>query len=364
MSGVNIGQRRLHNQRITAPIDGGPADVVAWLGAVQAQDYEPAKWGVGMRLKGATDAAIERAFNAGEILRTHVLRPTWHFVTPSDIRWLLALTAPRVHGANGPIYRRTGLDEALLQRTTTILVQALQGGHYLTRNELRAAVIDAGIAVDDGLRMAYMVMYAELEGVVCSGPRRGKQFTYALLDERAPAATTLGRHEALAELAGRFFISRGPATVHDFSRWSGLTVKDARRGVEAVGATLRREDVDGRTLWSPLGERPRESAAPRAHLLSVYDETISGYKDRSDVISEPDAGRLQALGNALQAVVVLDGRIVGTWRREVRKDGVAIEVKLSARWSEADALAIEAAAQRYGEFLGLRCTVSIILEEP
>ncbi|HSJ52566.1 MAG TPA: winged helix DNA-binding domain-containing protein, partial [Anaerolineae bacterium] len=230
MTRSEIAWRRLANQWITEPKPARPADVVARLGAVQAQDYAGAKWAVGLRLQGATDDDIDRSFAAGEILRTHVLRPTWHFVLPADIRWMLELTAPRVHAASAYMVRKLELDEDTFRRSNDALARALEGGHHLTRQELRGVLEQAGIAVHDGLRLGYLMMQAELDGVVCSGPRRGKQFTYALLAERAPQARRLDRQEALAELAGRFFATRGPATVHDLAKWSSLTVADARDG--------------------------------------------------------------------------------------------------------------------------------------
>ena len=165
-----------------------PADVVGWLAAVQAQDYAGAKWALGLRLQGATDDEVERAFADGAVLRTHLMRPTWHFVTPADIRWLLALTAPRVHAANAFMYRKLELDSRRFQESRAALTRALRGDEHLTRDELRGVLQKAGVAADDGMRLAYLMMHAELDGVVCSGARRGKQFTYALMDARAPHA--------------------------------------------------------------------------------------------------------------------------------------------------------------------------------
>jgi hypothetical protein len=178
--------------------------VVSYLGAVQAQDYAGAKWALGQRIQNATDAAIDQSFNAGEILRTHLMRPTWHFVTPADIRWMLMLTAPRVHAANAFMYRNLELDEVALKKSNATLEKGLQGGKQLTRSELASVFREAGI-IADGLRMGYFLMYAELVGLLCSGPRRGKQFTYALLEERAPKVKPLGHDEALAELVSRYF---------------------------------------------------------------------------------------------------------------------------------------------------------------
>ena len=262
--------RRLRNQSITGVGRRKPADVVASSGAVQAQEYEPAKWGLGLRMQdGATDAQIERAFERGEILRTHVMRPTWHFVTPDDIRWLLELTAPRVHQRMAPYDRQLELDTKTMVRGTAVIERALRDKQHLTRSELADRLRDSKLAIT-GMRLAHLALYAELEAVICSGPRRGKQFTYALLAERAPGARRLQRDEALFELSRRYFGSHGPATIRDFVWWSGLTTGDAKRGLEMARA--RREDVGGRTYWSidlPRRGRRRDSLA---HLLPIYDE--------------------------------------------------------------------------------------------
>ncbi len=252
-AGIDLLARRLKNQRLSQTSFRKPEDVVAWLGAVQAQEYPGARWALGLRAKGLTDAAVERAFDDGRILRTHVMRPTWHFVTPADIRWLLALTSPRVHAASAYIYRQTGLDPAGLKRSRVIFERALRDRVHLTRAELGAALARGGL-VAAGLRLASFVMHAELEGVICSGPRRGKQFTYALLDERAPGARTLDRDQSLAEIVRRFFTSHGPATVRDFVWWSGLTVRDAQAGIEMVKPPLARHVNGERSVLFRRGE--------------------------------------------------------------------------------------------------------------
>src|SRR5690348_9989844 len=205
MTNLNIAHRRLHNQFLSQQTFEKPEEVVQWLGAVQSQDYGAAKWALGLRLCGAIDDVIEQSFASGQILRTHIMRPTWHFVTPADIRWMLMLTAPRVHAASAYYYRTSELDDALFARSNAVLVEALQGGKQLTRTELASALQRAGIACDNLLRLGYIIIHAELDGIICSGARRGKQFTYALLDERAPQTRVVEREEALAEFALRYF---------------------------------------------------------------------------------------------------------------------------------------------------------------
>jgi len=352
-----ISGLRLLNQRISLPSFANPGDVVDWLCAVQAQDYFGAKWALGLRMRDATDDAINTDFNVGSILRTHLLRPTWHFVSPADIRWLLTLTAPRVHAVNGSMYRKLGLDKVTFKRSNDVLGKALQGGKHLTRDELKDALEHSGIDTVSGLRMSYFMMYAELEGIVCSGPRRGKQFTYALLEERAPQARNLGRKQALAELSRRFFASRGPATDQDFAKWSGLTLSEARDGLDAVKNGFERETRDGNAYWFLRPRVPLISDSSAAYLLSVYDEYISSYKDRSAINAHHLAELFSGMGNALQYVVILDGQLVGTWKRMLKKDSVIVKVSLFTDIPEAGRQAIMQAAQQYSLFLGLQLDI-------
>ena len=349
---MSIARDRLRSQRIEGPPLNRAVDVVRWLVASQAQDYAGAKWALGLRMRGATDAAVEKEFTDGAILRTHVMRPTWHFVAREDIRWLLTLTAPRVQAAMASRNRQLELDARTLRKTNAALRRALEGGRDLTRDELRQALERARIGALDGLRTAHILAHAELEALICSGPRRGKQFTYTLLEERAPDARTLSRDDALVELSSRYFASRGPATVQDFAKWSSLTVADARNGVEAIQAKLRREVMDGRTYWSDRSVRPARRGPPRAHLLSIYDEYISSYRDRSAICEPAHAKRLGAMGGALGYVVVLDGRIAGTWSRTFEKQTVHVRVSPFRRLTRVERGAVAAAAERFTRFVG------------
>ena len=346
-----LTQRRLLSQRLIGDGCKRISDVVSWLGAVQAQDYTLAKWALGMRAPGAIDEDVERAFADGTILRTHVLRPTWHFVSPADIRWLLALTAPRVHQRNALIYRKVEIDHSVRRRCNVALAKALRDQAHLQRDELRTVLQRAGVRTDGEARMSYLLMQAELEGLVCSGPRRGKQFTYALLDERAPSAKTMDRRDALVELTRRFFSSHGPATPHDFAKWSGLTVTEARQGLESAGRRLASETIEGQRYWfDPRAAARRPVRAPTAHLLSIYDEYISGYKGRSAIVDAAQAVRLRAMGAALTAVVLVDGRVAGTWRRRVENKTVVVSVDLFRRITRAQQAAIGSAITKFAAF--------------
>ena len=353
MTNFEIARDRLYHQRISAAPLNAASEVVDWLCAVQAQDYAGAKWALALRMQSATDSDLDRAFAAGDILRTHLMRPTWHFVTPADIRWMLTLTAPRVHVANAFMYRKLELDNATLQRNNAVLADTLQGGRQLTRDELRDALQNAGLAPGDGLRLSYLMMSAELDGVICSGARRGKQFTYALIDERAPQAKMLEREEALVELSRRYFISRGPATVQDFAKWSGLTIADCQRGLNAVKGQLEERIIAGQSYWGRPSPPDQQQVSPSAYLLSIYDEYISSYKD-SSAIGEAEVGaKLMALGNALTYIMVVDGQIVGNWRRTLSQDAVTIETNPFWPLTPAEDQAVAEAARRYGAFLEL-----------
>jgi hypothetical protein len=318
MNSKNIIQQRLSNQHLAGNPLETAADVVARFGAVQAQDYAGAKWAVGQRVQGATDTTLDQAFNTGTILRTHIMRPTWHFVAPADIRWMLELTAPRVNVVNGTMYRQLELDDALFIRSNKAIAEALVEGQFLTRTELGVVLSRAGIAAE-GMRLGYIIHRAELDAIVCSGPRRGKQFTYALLDERAPQAKSLPYDEALAELTKRYFTSHGPAVVADFAWWSGLTKTQARAGLEMAKSGLIRETVGGQTYWLapdlPLVKEPSFTA----HLLPNYDEYLLSYRDSSPVLDPSHAHMIEPSNPIFGHFLVIDGRMVGTWRRDFEK---------------------------------------------
>jgi hypothetical protein len=351
---LDIPSYRLHNQFLSQTSFTEPGPVVAALGAVQSQDYAGGKWGLGLRMTGATDAKLDKAFNQGSILRTHILRPTWHFVAPEDIRWMLALSAPRVHMANGFMYRQQGLDQTDLKKSYAVLEKILQGGKSLTRPELGSAFEKAGIKKAEGIRLGYFIMSAELDGIICSGPRRGKQFTYALLEERAPKVKAWTHEEALAELTRRYFATRGPATLHDFTWWSGLTMADAKEGIESVKSQFVSEAIDGKTYWfdgavSPVKEKPHT-----AHLLPNYDEYFIGFKDRSAIGEVAKQADIKANDPSFLAhVIILDGQLVGGWRRTLKKDAVQIQYTLITELTKPQKTAVDQAASQYGEFLQL-----------
>jgi hypothetical protein len=347
--------RRLRAQRLTGAPCVTPEAAVGRLLGVQAQDYRSATWSVGARAAGATDADVEQAFAAGRILRTHVLRPTWHFVLPADIRWLLTATAPRITARDRRRYEELGLAATARDRAAAAFAAALRGGHALTRAEMAEVAADAGVS-PEGQRLPYLLMSAELAAVVCGGPRRGKQHTSMLLEERAPGAPDLPRDAALCELAVRFFAGHGPATEKDLAWWASLTLAEVRSAIGRAGDRLRCEEADGLVLWSSADESPGDAGpaagTPVVHLVQGYDEYIMGYADTRRLLARPGSSWAAATPPAGRLVVLLDGRVAGFWRRTFRRARVAVEAELIDAWDDAGRAALAAEAARYGAFVG------------
>ena len=352
----DVLRMRLTASGLLKPGFASPSDLVGWLTAVQAQDYAGAKWAVGQRLKRATNSLVDDAFQSGRVLRTHVLRPTWHFVLPEDLRWLLRLTAPRLIATSQAYYRQTELDEKLFTKSRKVFEKSLCGNNYLTRDELAQELSRAKIQAS-GIRLALLVMRAELDAVIVSGPRRGKQFTYALVDERAPQSRDLERDEALAELARRYFASHGPALPQDFAWWSGLNAADARRAIELAAPALEHFSVANKTYWFVEPSKRVRAPSPHVLLLPNYDEYVVAYKDRSPILgaSSPQAF---VLGHALaNHVIVKDGVVIGAFRRALSQTTLELEATLLEKLDSATNDALHAAAQRYANFLELKLTL-------
>jgi hypothetical protein len=357
-------RRRLANQRLLRSSLRTPADVVSWLGAMQSQDYPGAKWAIGLRA-AVTDEDVERAVDEGAIVRTHILRQTWHFVARADIRWMLALSGPRVNAISAHYYRKMELDERTFTRSRKVFERVLRDGRSLTRPELGAALQREGITAS-GTRLAFLTMRAELDAVICNGPRRGKHFTYALLDERVPPAPPIDREAALASLARRYFTSHGPATLKDYAWWSGLTVRDAKAGIELAGPSLVCDEVDGFTFWS--ADRPdvgratktdaRRGASPCAHLLPNYDEYLIAHKDRHLVVSPGSGDGVIRIKDPFVHHLVLDGKLAGSWTRTVKDGSVHVNCAMYVRPTAEMVRAIDAAVARLGRFMERPATSS------
>ena len=280
------------------------------------------------------------------------MRPTWHFVHPSDIRWLLALTAPRVHQASAYQYRILELDLETRARSRAIIERVLAGGRSMTREELRRALSDEGVP-GTNLRLGYMLIDAELEGLICSGPRKGRQQTYALLEERVPPSRPRERDEALAELARRYVEGHGPAQVADLAWWSGLTKADARKGLEVATPPLLREMAGERTFWV-AAEAPAVAGVDRpvVHLLPNYDELLVSFRDRTDAMDPALPSAAQVAQVILAHIIVRDGLVVGGWRRIDEGAAVRLDPDYLVSLDEREREALAAAVTRFETYLG------------
>lgn len=342
---------RLINQQIAGTTFKKPSDIAGWMVAMQAQEYALAKWAIGLRLPGVNEADVDKAFNSGAILRTHLMRPTWHFVTPADIRWMLALTAPRVNAINAYMYRQLELDDKLFRRSNAVLEKVLTGGKHLTRVALKAALEKVRIEAD-GLRLGYIMMRAELDAIICSGPRQGKQFTYALLEERVPAAKPLSSEEALATLSKRYIYSRGPATSKDFAAWSGLSAAQVKAGLALVKENLTEEKFDGENYYFRSPGSADKKTEDSIYLLPIYDEYIMSYKNKSAIFN--DFRKISPEPKLVfDQTIIAGGQIAGTWRRTANPKSIDLAYELFKPFNRKHSKAFNDTVDRFSAFMNV-----------
>jgi hypothetical protein len=346
-------QRRLATQMLQGAGLPGAVDVVRLLGCVQSQEYAHALWSLGMRTSGLRAAEVQAEFDRGDFLRTHILRPTWHFVAAEDIRWILEVTAPRVQKLNQAIYRQEGLDLATLDRGLALIVEELKGGRYRTRAELGRALANQRL-LSERLRLAYIVMNAELQGVICSGPMRGTQQTYALLEERVPRSADAAGDAV--ELARRFVAGHGPASIPDLARWCSLTISQCRDALDAVKDRLDYITVEGIELWFDPAA-PRMGQSSDALLLPLYDELTLSYP----LINFPQAaGHPHHPGEDLfVGCVIIAETNVGIWRRTVKGRKMIMEISLAPEVLRRSRSLVEAAASKLATFQGKELELTI-----
>jgi hypothetical protein len=348
---TTITRRRLVSQQIANPRLTTPGELVRWMGAVQAQDHLGARWALGLRLRAAVESDVEEAVAARTIVRTWPMRGTLHYVPAADVRWMLRLLTPRVIALSAGRYRELELDAATFQRAAKILTRALMG-RALTRGEVYAALQRGGVS-PAGQRGIHILGHLAQHGLVCLGPRKGKQPTFVRLDDWLPPSRDLSREEGLATLAERYFASHGPATVRDFAWWSGLLLKDAQAAIAAAGSKVVSESHEGRLLFSSGSARSsRASRRPAAALLPAWDEYVVAYKDRGAAL-DPAARRQGGMYAVGLSLVAIDGQVRGSWRRSLTKSTVRVSVAFWNPVTRDERRAVEAAAERYGRFLGL-----------
>jgi len=326
MDSTDILALRLYNQLLGGSGFTRPVEVVSWLGAMQAQNYEMAKWGIGVRLPGVTNKEVEDAVNAGEIIRTHVLRPTWHFITAEDAHWMIALSGPRLKPTFSSYFRTRGLEDAFIGKALDMLCDILEEHGHLTRLEIYEHFAARGFALPDNQDAGFIISYAELDGAICNGIVRGSKQTYALMHERVPKKVLLSREESIERLTRRYFASHGPATIDDFIWWSGMTRKEAKVGIELIRHDFICEKINSKLYWMPTNMQTPPEGIHMRHLLPAFDEFVVSYKDREEIIDERYYRKVLTMNGLFSPTIHHNGRAVGSWKRVNKKSGVVAEL--------------------------------------
>ena len=343
---------RLRSQQLLKPEFKDPRDLVSWMGGMQAQDYPRAKWALGVRLKSATIRVVDEAIRRGDILRTHVMRPTWHFVTSEDIRWMLKLSSQRIITACNSFARSNGIDipESLYTKANDHFCKILEGNNHLTKQELGDEMVKAGI-IPDPAAVGYLITRAEQEGIICSGNDKEGKFTHALLEERAPMAKELPREEALALLARKYFRSHSPATLDDFVWWSGLSLTEARQAVALIDSELVEDKFASQSFFVHQQWKKRMRSCDVLHFLPPYDEYLISYKDRTAAMDKENHPKAFNNFGIFYPVILHNGRIVGNWKKMVKRGAISIETSFFEEYRKPDNEQIEKAADRYKRFI-------------
>ena len=354
----DISKLRLINQQIAATKFRTPKEIVGWMGAMQAQDFNMAKWAIGVRLPGSTDQFIASAFDSGQFLRTHLMRPTWHFVSPDDIYWMLELTAPQIRVSLKARDKVLEIDPRIYSKSNAVIENALRGGEHLLREEIVAELEMAGIATDV-YRITHFLLRAELDGIICSGRTKNNKQTHALLSERAPETKTLNQDEALAKLARQYFTSHCPATLQDFIWWSGLPITKVRHALEMVKSNFVAEIIGEQTFWLTNSFSISGSFNDSVYLLPAFDEFIISYKDR--IASLPSENHVSAVSSngIFRPIVVIDGQVSGLWKRSFKKDKVILETNMFHSIDSATNSRIEKASIHYGNFVNKKVEMAV-----
>lgn len=317
---------RLHNQLLSIHNLKEPQEIVSYMGAMQSQSLDLAKWAIGVRLENKTVKNIDEALNTGKVIRTHILRPTWHFVSAEDIHWMYDLSNPRLKPVYQSYAKMRGVDEDFIYSTIPVLVKILEDNKHLTKEEITNVLASQNIVIDDINVLNQVIHYAEMEGLVVNGEVRGKQQTFALLEELAPRKETISKEEALERLARRFFTSHAPATIQDFAWWSGLSLTECRQGLEAIKHDFICEKVNGRDFWMKNDLKTPPMDQDSALLLPPFDEFVVSYKDRSELIEDVHYGKVMTKNGLFSPTVMLNGEIVGSWKKTVKKGVTKVEL--------------------------------------
>ncbi len=359
MNQKDIAKLRLTSQQIANPKIKSAKEILNWMGAMQAQDFNMVKWAMGLRLNNSTEKSIDAAIDSGEIIRTHVLRPTWHFVSAENIFWMLELTAPRLKASMKGRYKQLELTEEVFKKCNKIIEQFLNSGKHATRKELVSELNRSKIATDEN-RASHILLNSELEKIICNGKMKGKQTTYALLSERIPQTKRLYKEEALRELASKYFESHCPATLHDFVWWSGLSVTDAKNAVELIIDQFVSEKINSSEYLFPNSSSIPKKFKESVFLLPAFDEFLISYKDRTAAIAGEHQEKAFSKNGIFWPTVVVNEQVSGLWKREIKKDILIIEVRFFDKKNNVTKSDLKKASDRLASFLGLK--INMILK--
>ncbi|HMF69900.1 MAG TPA: winged helix DNA-binding domain-containing protein [Flavitalea sp.] len=357
MNSETIIAHRLINQCLLQNSHANTEDVVRHMIAIQSQEFGPARWAISIRGHNLSDNSILDAFNSGEILRTHLLRPTWHFVAKADIRWVIHLTAPHVIYRNKYYYKQAGLDARVFTKSNKVLSKCLRDQTFLTRKEIGQELSKNKIRVT-GIGLGYIMMNAELESIICSGPRKGNQFTYALIDELVAPQKPIERNEALVKLFNQYIISRGPASLADFCYWSGLSAADANKALKMSAINLSVCEYQHHKLYyAPdmiVSDRKasaiiRSGKSKTTILLPDYDEYLMSYKDKSLLTTEGSSAGKNATN--YNRMIIEKGRIIGSWRRAQTENDITVELREGIKFTDESKARLQEAENRYRKFI-------------
>ena len=348
-----VHRRRLATQRLAAAGLRRGADVVQLLRCVQAQDAPLAAWSLAMRMRpGTTYAGVLAEQAAGGWVRTHVLRPTWHLLRPEDLRWMLRITGPKVERSMGARHRGLGLDDGTTAAALAVLESCLAGPNPLVRREIATAFAAAGVPAS-GEQVGHLLLIAELRAVICSGPPRGTEHTYVLVEETVPAGPfdDLSDDDARRELTRRFVLGHGPASDRDLHRWSTLTLGEVRAALADLDGGLERFEVGDHVLWYDPAVPARTTRPRRAYLLPTFDEACLTYAATGFPRRDPDGARQRLVSEAGGGIVVVDDDDVGTWKRVASRSEVRVTVSPDVPLDRDEMDEVAAEAERLADFL-------------
>ncbi|MBR6306792.1 MAG: AlkZ family DNA glycosylase [Bacteroidales bacterium] len=322
---MNPVSSRLLSQQLICPQFNDPAEVVAWFGAIQAQDYRGMRWAAAMRTKKPSHKAFEKAFNDGRIIRTHLQRTTWQLVSGEDYHWMLELCrAKALTGLRGWMHSN-GIDiqDDEKCRIQELLADIVAGKSAVLKEDIALALEERGVSMTDQ-RLSYHLRLAEYDGLLCSGDLHPTKRTLALVLEKIGRKPVLEHDESLALLARKYFRSHGPATLEDYAWWSGLNIGDCRRGMCILGDELSSVRLGGKDYYFHRDARTRGFRGGNVLLIPAFDEYLIGYKSRHVVLHPDHAPKAHNQSGIFYNVVTLDGEIVGNWRPQDADCGVSV----------------------------------------